>query len=321
MVTKGGWKKLVSAFSDPQTTQGQSDDGNVITKVTGWIVGGIKKVGGWLLSKAWELISKIATWSITTFVQWVQQSFNFLWNFDWNASDDALNASIDNQYKALTTQAAGAAGAALGWLVGGLAPGAVIMMFNEPLGVYLLNKVGQEALEEILPRIADLIRSTLRTWTRHGITGTYQTMRRLIVGSYEFLTHSDEQIDEEAQKAITNGKLSESEAKDWSASQKRIRDAAKNGGERKVWSFHKGFENWRKDNIPEWLQDASEEFVDEFSEAFWEGLLCLGGALDSYVAMQKETRASVLGNQTAVKITFDRSLDSTSNTPSTNPTT
>jgi hypothetical protein len=285
----------------------------------GWIAGGLARLAGWAVSKIWDWIKSAVSWTWSTAVQWVQQTFNFLWYFDWNATDEQLDQSIKQQYDALLTQAGGALGQAMGWLVGGLAPGAIIFMFNEPLGVYVLNHVGEEALEEILPLFGNLIKSTLRVWTRHAITSTYKFFRQKVIGAYEFKGYTDQQIDDAAKKAIADGKYNQQEATDWANSTKRIRDAAEKGGQRQPWSFHSKFEQWRKDNIPEFLQNAAEEFVDEFSEAFWEGMLCVGSAIDSYVALQKQTKPAILGTQQGVHITFNRSLSSTP-TPSPNPT-
>lgn len=314
LVTKGGWRKLTTGLSSPQTTSSGSG-GNIVTRVIGWFIGGIAKFAGWLLSKAWDAIKAIVSWSWATAVSWVQQTFNFLWYFNWNATDEELDASIKQQYEALLVQAGGALGGTLGWLVGGLAPGVVILMLNEPLGVYLLNKVGQEVIEEITPLLGDLVRSTLRVWTRHAITNTYKFFRQKVISSYEFRSHTDADLKALADKRVADKTYTPEQADDWLNKTKRIRDAANAGGERKPWSFHKKWEQWRKDNLPEWLQEAAEEFGDEFSSAFWQGLACVASGIDSYVAAQKQTAPSILGNQTAVKITFNRSL-----TPSPTPT-
>jgi hypothetical protein len=314
LTTQGGWRKIVSSFSAPSTGSDPANPGNIITKAINWVAGGVWKLVTWAAGKVWDWIKSAVSWSWATAVQWVQQTFNYLWYFDWNATDESLDAQIKSQYDALLTQAGGALGQAMGWLVGGLAPGAIMFMFNEPLGVYVLNHVGEEALEEILPVFGNLIKSTLRVWTRQAITNTYKFFRQKVIGAYEFKGYTNEQIDAAAKKAVTDGKYSQQEADDWANSTKRIRDAAEKGGERKPWSFHSQFEQWRKDNIPEFLQNAAEEFVDEFSEAFWEGMMCVGSAVDSYAALQRETRPAVLGSQQGVHITFNRSL-ATGSTP------
>lgn len=318
LITNGGWRRLATGLSSPQTGGSSGGGGG---GVLGWIIGGLAKFTGWLLGKIWDGIKGLVSWAWSTAVQWVQQTFNFLWYFDWNATDETLDAAIKSQYEALLTQAGGALGGTLGWLVGGLAPGAIIFMLNEPLGVYVLNNVGQEALEEVTPLIGGLIQSALRVWTRHAITSTYKWFRQKIIASYEFKGYTDGDLQQVANAKIQSGEWNQEQANDWLNSTKRIRDAANAGGERRPWSFHSKFEEWRKQNLPQWLQNAAEEFVEEFSDAFWEGLACVANSVDAYVAAQKVTAPSVLGQQTAVRITFNRALSpSPTPSPSPNPT-
>ena len=313
LITQGGWRRLTTGLSSPQTQQGGGIGGAIA-----WIIGGLAKFTGWLLSKIWQGITGIASWTWSVGVQWVQQTFNFIWYFDWNATDAELDAMIKSQYASLLTQAGGALGGTLGWLVGGLAPGAIIFMFNEPLGVHVLNDVGQEALDEVLPLIGGLLRSVLRTWTRHAITNTYKWLRKRIINSYEFKGYTDDQLQQQANQKIQSGEFNQQQADDWLNSTKRIRDSANSGGDRKPYTFQKQFEEFRKQNLPEWLHNAAEEFVEEFSDAFWEGLACVAGSVDAHVAAQKLTAPSVLGQQTGVKITFNRTSTPTP-TPSPTP--
>ena len=315
LITQGGWRKIATGLSSPQTGGSGGGGGGVL----GWIIG-LAKFTGWLLGKIWDGIKSLISWAWSTAVQWIQQTFNFLWYFDWNAPDEALDASIKAQYQSLITQAGGALGGTLGWLVGGLAPGAIIFMFNEPLGVHVLNEVGQEALDEVLPLIGGLIRSTLRVWTRHAITNTYKTFRKSVIASYEFKGFTDGQLQEAANNKIASGEWTQTQADDWLNTTKRIRDAANAGGQRKPWTFSEKFQEWRKQNLPEWLHNAAEEFVEEFSDAFWEGLACVAGSVDAHVAAQKLTAPSVLGQQSGVRITFNRATTPTpSPSPSPNP--
>lgn len=298
----GGVRQLLTGFASKLSTSTSSSGGGLI----GWIWGIVKNVGGWLISKLWGLLTSFISWSFTTIVNWIQSTANFIWNFDWNQTDEQLDAQIENSYSALLTQAAGTLGGSLGWLVGGLAPGVVMFVFNEPLGVYLLNHVGEEMIEELLPLIGGLIRSTIRTLTRHALIVTYKRLRRWLVGNNEFKSQSDEQIAARYNKQVTDGTMTANQAKEAIEKGKRIRDAAKSGFERKPWSFAKKFEEWKETYIPKNMQDAAEEFVDEFSDAFWEGLYVNASTLDEYVAKQRLTRPAVLGAQTGVRITFNR---------------
>lgn len=312
LVRPGGVKQMLGGFGKSIQAAGGSGSGGIL----GWIWGAIKNVGGWLISHLWSWLTGFISWSFTTIVQWIQQTTQFVWNFDWNKSDSALDDAISAQYMGLLTQAGSTLGASLGWLVCGLAPGAIMFVFNEPLGVYILNHVGEEALEELIPQIGALVRSTLRTVTRHALIATYKRLRKKLVGANEYAPRTDADIEKQYNDQVTAGTITQNQAKDSIEKAKRIRDAAKGGFERKPYSFAKRFEDWKEANIPQKLQDFAEELVEEFSDSCFEAMYCVAGGLDSYVAMQRVTRAAVLGNQTGVRITFNRN---TTPTPTPNP--
>lgn len=297
----GGVKDLLKGFSS-QVSRGSGSGGGIV----GWVWGIIKNVGGWLITKLWGFITSFISWSFSTIISWVQQTFNFVWTFDWNASDEELDTNVKSLYQGLITQAAGTLGSSLGWLVGGILPGVLTFVFNEPLGVYLLNHVGQEMIEELLPQIGALIQATLRTLTRHIFTSTYKRLRKRLVGANEFKPLTDAQIAAKYQAEVDAGRMTPDQAKEAVDKGQRIRDAAKNGFERKPWSFQKKMEEFQEKYVPKNLQDAAEEFREEFAEGFWEGLYVNANALDEYVAKQRLTRPAVLGTQTGVRITFNR---------------
>lgn len=297
----GGIKNLLTGFTSNIQAKSQGYGG-----LLGWVFRGVGSVLGWFLKGAWSLVIKVISWSFSTAISWVQQTFNFIWTFDWNASDEQLDTNVKSLYQGLLSQAGGTLGASLGWLVGGILPGALVFVFNEPLGVYLLNHVGQEMIEELLPQIGALIQATLRTLTRHLFTATYKRLRKRLVGANEFKTLSDTQIAAKYQAEVDAGRMTAEQAKEAVERGQRLRDAAKSGFERKPWSFQKKMEEFQEKYIPKNLQDAAEEFREEFSEGFWEGLYVNASALDEYVAKQRLTRPAVLGTQTGVRITFNR---------------
>lgn len=311
----GGVRQMLTGFGSKLEVASKNSPGGL----GGWIWGLVKQAGGWLISKLWSWVTSFISWSFTSIVQWIQQTTQFIWNFDWNQTDEQLDASVKAGYQALLVQAAGTAGAALGWIVGGLGPGTLMFVFNVPLAIYMLNNAGEEVLEEMLPQIGSLVRSTMRTVTRHALVGTYKRLRKWLIGANEFKPLTDSQIAARYNARVKAGQMSQAEANEAIEKGKRTRDAAKNGFERQPWSFQKKFEEWREKYIPKNLQDASEEFIDEFNDAFWEGLFVNASSVDQFVAQQRLARPAILGSQTGVKIQFNRDIATPTPTPTPTP--
>jgi hypothetical protein len=286
----------------------------------GWIWGLVKQAGGWLISKLWSWVTSFISWSFTSIVQWIQQTVEFVWNFDWNQIDEQLDAQVKAGYQALLTQAAGTLGAALGWVVGGLGPGVLMFVFNVPLAIFMLNNSGQEMVEELLPQIGSLIRSTMRTVTRHALVSTYKRLRKRLIGANEFKPLTDSQIAARYNARVKAGQMSQAEANQAIEKGKQIRDAANRGFERQPWSFAKKAEEWKEKYIPKQLQDAAEEFADEFKGAFWEGLFINAASADEWIMKQRLARPAILGSQTGVRIQFNRDIATPTSTPTPTPT-
>lgn len=301
--TPGGIKRIATSIGGIK----KNDDGGII----GWFVGAVLKFGGFLVSKIWNAIAGLVSWSLAAIWGWAVQSFQYIWYFDWNQSDESIDASIKAQYQALITQAGGALGSMMGWLVGGVIPGLVIFAFNEPLGVHVLNEVGEEALEELMPIMGGLIRSTLRTVTRHAMLATYKRAREYLIGNNPLYQYSENELNQQAAAKVSSGEWSQQQADDWKEKTKRVQSASKDKFQRKPWSFQKQFEEWRENTFPEWAQEAAEEFVEEFSEAVIEAGYVVANSIDSYAAKQKVTAPAILGPQRIVKIDFNRDIPTT----------
>lgn len=300
LTTPGGVKRIATSVGQIQ----RNNNGGII----GWLIGGALKFGGFLLSGIWNLVAGGISWTLSQLWTWAIQTFHFVWYFDWNASDESIDQTIEAQYQALLTQAGGALGSMVGWLIGGVIPGLVVMVFNEPLGVKILNDVGEEALEEIAPVVGGLIRSTIRAATRHVLLATYKRARNYLLGKNPLYAKSDDQIDEEFAAKVDSGELSVEQANEAIEKAKRVRDSAKEGFQRKPWSFQKKFEEWREDNLPSWLQEPAEEFVEEMSEGIIEAGYVVANRLDAEFAEQALTAPAINGSQRIVRIDFNRNV-------------
>lgn len=306
LTTPGGVKRIATSVGQIQ----KDSDGGIL----GWLIGGALKFGGFLLSGIWNLVAGGISWTLSQLWTWAIQTFHFVWYFDWNASDESIDQTIQAQYQALLTQAGGTLGAMVGWLIGGVIPGAFILVFNEPLGVKVLNDVGEEALEELAPLVGDLIRSTIRATTRHLLLSTYKRARNYLLGKNPLYAQTDDQIDETYAAKVDAGEMTIEQANEAIQKTKRVRDAAKEGFQRKPWTFQKKFEEWRESSLPSWLQEPAEEFIEEMSEGIIEAGYVVANRLDAEFAQQSITAPAINGSQRIVKIDFNRNVSPASQT-------
>lgn len=121
--------------------------------------GGTVKVVGWIVGKVFGGIGLTFTslWGL------VVQTTTFIYNFDWNISDQQIDARFASLKLMMAGYAGEIAGNAMGYLACGVLPSAAIMAFNEPLGYYLLKNVGEEALEEFSENLAAFLVISLRS--------------------------------------------------------------------------------------------------------------------------------------------------------------
>ncbi|MEH2170797.1 MAG: hypothetical protein V7K41_29930 [Nostoc sp.] len=247
----------------------------------GKFFGGLVSLGGFLINA----IGGFFQFSWTTFWSWLVAAKQFIWNFNWNATDEQLEASIKAQWTALAGQLGGTLGNAFGYLACGILPGAVIAVFNEPLGAVVLAKVGEEFLEEFLENLGSLLNSALRLGTQILFTETYKNVRKLIKSNSALV-----------------GKLFG----------KKVEKAVKAWGSKdsKPWSFASATEDFLDKTFGEEgaMREFAEEFLEEADEACTEAGYVVANAVDTYLSTQMIAKQSVppLGHTRYVEITPNR---------------
>lgn len=209
--------------------------------------------------------------SITGLWQKAVATYQFIFNFNINATDKQL----EDQIKAAEIALAGARGAlkgtTLGYLVCGIAPTATIAVVNEPLALYLLAKVGEEAAEEIASKAAALInlqnQKNAQTAFYHFFKNNRAIIRNAILGSAKVLQFFRVPIDDEAiEKANKQRDQPWSLANAMDESIERIADPSQRA--------------------------ETEEFWEEFGEACIEAGYIVAGGLDSWILQQRVERGS-----------------------------
>ncbi len=275
-----GIRKVSSSLSTQKNQSG-------LQKVLGFVL----KPVGWLAYKAVELLIKGLGFSVTAIVGAVISTTQFLWNFNWNISD----TDIERMQKQLWAQSGvflgNTVGTTMGWTVCGFGTVAGIATFNEPLALYLLKEVGEEAIDEILGSAAQLIRHSSVSLLKSGILESYKNVRK-------WLKNPKHPFYKRLKKIFG----------------KRLDDWGKEGAE--AFTFAKATEE-AIESLPDgFIENFVQEAYESFTESCTEALYVVAAGTDSYLAMQKMAHQhNVLGPYRTVEITFDRSLSQKSSTP------
>ncbi len=273
-------QKVGERTINPMSDSSPPDQGGIAGIVTSFIKG-IAGLGGFLVSK----ITGFFSFSWTKFWGFIVQAKQYIWNFNWNATDAQLDTEINNRFKQLAIQLGGATGNALGWLFCGVVPAATIMAFNEPLGAYALKAVTEEGLEELADNFGALFKQLYIQGTIAVATWAYKSVRKVIKSNAKFV-----------------GKIFGA----------KIEYALQAWGEKdsKPWSFAMSYEN-ALEKIPNaTLREAVEEFGEEFDEACTEAGYVIANSVDTFYAqkMLEKQQFPLLGEVRYVEITPNRNL-------------
>lgn len=279
----------VRTFTRNALVDGTDDSGNVIGKI--W--SGLTRFGGSLIGRTLSLLAIGISFSFTALWSICVSTSTFIWHFNWNASDAELDSQINSAFSSLAGSLGGTLGNALGWLVCGAVPGAFIFAFNEPMGLYVLANVGEEALDEIAGNVAALIRATTTSVTKAAAIYAYKNIRKLW---------------REPDSAFVQ-RLKASGVVDQAKIDKALADR------NKPWSFAQATEDAIESIPNEFWKNFTEEFVEEFFESCTEAGYVVANSVDSYLAAQKAASTSMLGSEQTIEILLERGDGTATNTP------
>jgi hypothetical protein len=122
------------------------------------IINGALRFGNFLISGIVSLIS----FSFTKLWSWIVSGVQFIYNFDWNISDTAIDKQIEGLWNSFGGILGGAVGRTIGWIGCGLVPAATVFSFNQSMGAYLLKEVGEQAIDEMLDAASEVINAGFR---------------------------------------------------------------------------------------------------------------------------------------------------------------
>jgi hypothetical protein len=263
---------LIRTWSASATTTTSNNGGFLET-----IINGALRFGNFLISGVVSLIS----FSFTKLWSWIVSGVQFIYNFEWNISDTAIDKQIEGLWNSFGGILGGAVGRTIGWIGCGLVPAATVFSFNQSLGAYLLKEVGEQALDEILDAASEVINAGFRMGAQATFLWLYKDVRRALkdpsnpFGVALRSVMGDKNID--------------------------------NWGTGESWTIAKAVEK-KIESIPNaFWRNFTEEGLEEGSEACIEAGLAVAGGIDAWLAQQAMQRNSLLGSDRTVEITPDRS--------------
>lgn len=252
----------------------------------------VEKFGQSLMQSTLGFLGNLFQLSFTNLWSLTVSAGLFLANFNWNATDEQLDQQIKQAEIALAGARGALKGGTLGWVICGVTPAAAIAVFNQPLALYVLKNVGEEAAEEIAGYAANFINLTLQKTVKSAFIEIYKNYRSILRPAALGV----------AQLLVNAGVLS----------QDVVDKANKNRNE--PWTFAGALED-TIDEIKDPIQQAeAEEFWEELGEACIEAGYVVAGSLDSYFAQQKLANENILGNERTIEILLDREADNASTT-------
>jgi hypothetical protein len=263
---------LIRTWSASAITTNQSSGGLLET-----IFNGALRFGNFLISG----IASLVSFSFTKLWSWIVSSVQFIYNFDWNISDTAIDKRIQGLWTSFGGILGGAAGKTIGWLGCGVVPAATIFTFNQSLGAHLLREVGEQAIDEMLDAASEVINAGFRMGTQATFLWLYKDIRRAL--------KDPNNIFGQGLRTVLGSKTID------------------NWGTGESWTMAKAVEN-RIEKIPDaFWRNFTEEMFEEGSEACIEAGFAVAGGIDAWLAQQAMQSDSVLGADRIVEITPDRS--------------
>lgn len=252
----------------------KDDQGNILSTLFDWT----KKAAGFLWSAASGLLKAVGGllgFSWTALWGGLVSMTHFIYNFDFGATDKAIDEQMKQVWQAYKGRVGGGIGQALGWFVCGIVPGASLFVFNPVAGARVLAEVGQEAWDELKATLEQLATLGLQNIARSIFAMGYKNLRKWLQKPGNPLYN-----------LLPQG----------------LRDAWKSG---KSWSIAQAVEKRIEALPPDW-KNFGEELFEEFGDACTEAGFVVAGALDRWGA---EKKVGPLGAEVVIEVQPNREDD------------
>lgn len=219
--------------------------------------------------------------SISELIGFFVQAVITIWNFNWNITDKELDIAIQNQWTTFAGSVGGLVGSGLGYFTCGFLPALTTFTFNEALGVFLLQRIGEEFVDEMAGQLANVIRNGVNSFAATAFAFVYKNFRKLMKrkGSIARKLLGDRIIDQ------------------WGAEGSP------------VFSFAQVFEDFVESIPNPMIRAFVEEFSEEFFESCVEASYVLGSGYEEYMAQQKINNELVLGPERVIEVVPNRNVE------------
>jgi hypothetical protein len=273
--TSGAGVRRIAALA----TTDDNDDG-VVTSV----YNAVTKFGTSLLKNALTLFGSVLTFSFTKLWSTIVSAVRFVLNFNFNVTDTELDAQVKAAEIALAAARGSLAGQSLGFAVCGLIPSATIAVFNQPLALYMLKELGEEAADEISSSLTTLVTLQIQQASRQIFANLFKNYRTLFRGAAIGF----------AQGLVNIGVITQDSV-----------DKA-NKERNKPWSIAGALEESIESIEDPALQSYAEELWEEFGESCIEAGFIIANSADSFYAQQRIANESFFGSEHTVEIELSR---------------
>lgn len=252
----------------------------------------VNKFGRSLMSFALNKIGEFIKFSWSKFWGQVTTAVKFILNFDINITDKQIDEQIKQAEIAIAAAKGSLAGQSLGFAVCGLAPAATMAVFNLPLGLYVMNEVGEEAAEELASSLGALVRLQSQQSSRTAFYTSFKNHRNLYRGAA--INFANLLVKANVLNADVVAKANKDRNKPFTianALEESI-ELYKDPEDRAFW----------------------ENLWDEFGESCVEAGFIVANSVDSYFAMQKMANQAQFGSEKIIEIQPIRDIDDEDNT-------
>lgn len=275
---------------NPSNSYEEEEEGGGILQI---IIDHSKRLIGWGAGK----LAGFLRWSVSQVFGAFVAVKNFIWTFNVNASDEALDVQLRQQRIALASYFGSTLGCGFGWAAGMLFSagihagiGAIAKSLGIPLLAFdkasmfaALKAATEEGIEEMGSLLGGLVRMATLYFLRHAGSEIFKSARRLI----KWLN--------------TNPKIRSILPSDLT---RRIDEWGEANSE--PWTLAQTVED-AVDNIQnEYLRSFLSAFLEEADECFIEGGYVYAANVDRIMSERADMREAVLGTQQVVEIVPDR---------------
>jgi len=276
--TNGGIRRIATNA----TASRDKEEGGITS-----VYNAIEKFGRSLMSFAFNAIKGFLSIDWRKLYQQVMGGVKYLLNFNINISNTEIDEKIKQAEIALAAAKGTLVGQSLGFAICGLIPAATIAVFNEPLALYMLKELGEEAAEEIAGSLANLVNLQIQQAARKSFFALFKNHRALArsaaIGFANMLVRVGFLTQESVDKA--------------------------NRERNKPWSIASALED-SIDSIKDPEEKAYAEAVwEELADSCIEAGYIVANSADSYFAMQKMANESQFGSERIIEIQPIRNQD------------